>query len=90
MRGLNTAVGQPDTSQAPAPARPENMITHFHHNQGPVCPVRPIPTDAGAYDNEDPSCEWCANYLRAARRNTARMHPQAAPPPPPAPTKDEG
>ena len=64
----------------PNPAHVPSVIdrkTHYPHAQGPVCGVRPTPTDARDYDVKAPTCDVCAGWLRSAQGNTAARHPHA-------------
>ena len=78
--GFEPAKGFPD------PAEPKvnltGMQTHYPATHGPVCNYKPTPTDAGAYDINDPSCPACAKWLSAARQNTAAMYPWTKQAPP--------
>jgi hypothetical protein len=78
--GFEPAKGFPDP--ALANTNPKiGPVTHYPTLYGPVCAQKPTPTDAGAYDPTDPTCEKCARWLNAARQVTAAQMPWTKPPP---------
>lgn len=90
--GYEPAKGFADPDVTPGAGPRDGRVTHYVNGggNGTICNRRPVPTLAADYDNEDPSCPECANWLAAARRNTAARHPWSAPTSPaPAPAKPE-
>ena len=73
--GFNPALGHVDPQTPHAQSVADTQITHYPHLNGAVCNFRPVPTDPASYDANDPTCEKCAAWLKAAKANTAARHP---------------
>lgn len=91
--GYEPARGQPDPDDAAPGAFPIGHLTHFPASNGPVCGLKPTPTQAADYDPAEPTCPTCAKWLAATRAHTAARYPwtqpgYVAPAPEPA-TKSE-
>lgn len=75
--GFEPAMGRPDPEAVAAEVAPE-AITHYPSREGPVCGLRPSPTNANAYNVDDPTCPRCADYLDKTRAHTQRLLETAA------------
>lgn len=76
-KGYEPGMGFPDPAdltQQEAPVLAN--ITHYADGSrgGPVCGIRPMPTEANAYDPHDPTCPVCADWLGKTREHTQRAH----------------
>jgi hypothetical protein len=50
---------------APTGPRRQKGSVHYPARNGAACGIHPAPTDARDYSLTDPTCEWCAWYLRS-------------------------
>lgn len=91
--GHEPAKGFPNPA---AKVRTDALITHrINPNGGTICGVRPVPINAAAYDNENPTCPQCKDWLTKTRAHTYAQfgtpdqHGSSALPEPAAPPATE-
>lgn len=74
--GYQPGLGMPDPNDPANEPTPKATVTHYADGSrnGPVCGIRPTPSDASAYDPTDPSCPACLDWLTKTRAHTEKVH----------------
>lgn len=76
VKGYEPAFGQADPNDTTGQGVKLQPVTHYAAGgaYGPVCGLKPTPSEASAYDPDDPTCPRCAQWLSAVRKHTAQAH----------------
>jgi hypothetical protein len=70
--GHEPARGFPDPK---ATFIPSSRATHRSNpNGGTICNIRPVPMNAAMYNDENPTCPACADWLAKVRAHTYAIH----------------